>query len=288
MKITKTKRKTPTVFWIVTIIFSIYAFTLVYPFVWMFLNSFKNNGEYLDDSFALPTVWRFENYFKAFTQLKVTGSKTQLGGMFVNSFILALSGTFLNMLLSAITAYIIAKYKFRGRNLIYDVAIFVMTIPIVGSLGAQYKLVSALNLKNNVIGISVLFASPLGSDFLMLYAAFKSTSWEYAESAMMDGCSKIRIFFQIMLPLVFPLIMALSTTCFIGIWNNYSTPMLYLKKAPTVSYGLQAFETTMQYRGANYPVYFAAVMWALIPVVTIFCLLQRKFMGNMVIGGLKG
>lgn len=78
------------VLWSVTILFSIYAFTLIYPYFWLLINTFKNNGEYLDNSFAFPTVWRFENYVKAFSTLKVTGSDTQLLGMFFNSVIFSL------------------------------------------------------------------------------------------------------------------------------------------------------------------------------------------------------
>lgn len=283
------KTKVSAVLWVATAIFSVYAFTLVYPYVWMFINTFKNNGEYLDNSFSLPPeTWRIDNYVKAFTTLKVTGSKTMLPGMFLNSLIFSLAGSIIGIVLSSLCAYVVAKYKFMGRELIYSIAIFTMIIPIVGSLPAQYQLISKLNLKNNLLGIAIIYGSPIGYNFLMLYGAFKSISWEYAESAMIDGCSKFRIYLQIMMPLVAPLIMSLFVIQFIGVWNDYQTPMLYLKKQPTLSYGLYMFEQNMQYRGANWPIYFAAVIMALLPIIAIFIAFQNVLMENTVAGGLKG
>lgn len=282
------KKSGQVVLWVATAIFSVYAFTLIYPYFWLLINTLKNNGEYLNNSFAFPVVWRFENYVKAFSTLKVTGSDTQLLGMFFNSLVFSLAGSIIGILLSSLSAYIVAKYKFVGRELIYSVAIFTMIVPIVGSLPAQYKLVSALNLKNNLLGITILYGGPFGYNFLMLYGAFKSLSWEYAESAMIDGCNKFRIYAQIMMPLVAPLLTSLFVIQFIGVWNDYTTPMLYLKKMPTLSYGLYMFEQNMRYRGANYPIYFAAVIMALLPILAIFIAFQKILMENTVAGGLKG
>ena len=90
------------------------------------------------------------------------------------------------------------------------------------------------------------------------------------------------------MPLVAPLIMSLFVIQFIGVWNDYQTPMLYLKKQPTLSYGLYMFEQNMQYRGANWPIYFAAVIMALLPIIAIFIAFQNVLMENTVAGGLKG
>lgn len=285
MKNTKFER---VIFIIVSILFFIYSFTLIYPYVWLLINTFKNNGEYLDNSFGFPTVWRFSNYIKAFEQLKVTGSNTTLIGMFLNSVLLSTLGSLFGIILSSLAAYVVAKYQFRGRKLIYTVAIFSMIIPIVGSLPAQYKLVSSLGFKNNLFGIALLYAAPFGFNFIMLYGAFKSVSWDYAEAAMIDGCSKFRIFTRIMLPMVSPVIKAIFIIQFIGIWNDYMTPLLYLKKTPTLSYGLYAFEQNMIYRGANYPIYFAAVIMSLIPILILFIVFQKTLLENTTAGGLKG
>ena len=75
---------------------------------------------------------------------------------------------------------------------------------------------------------------------------------------------------------------------FIGIWNDYMTPMLYLRKQPTLSYGIYMFEQMMQYQGANYPIYFAGVIMSLIPIIILFITFQKTLMENTVAGGLKG
>ena len=88
--------------------------------------------------------------------------------------------------------------------------------------------------------------------------------------------------------MVRPTLRALFIIQFIGVWNDYMTPMLYLKKMPTLSYGIYMYEQSMQYRGANYPIYFAGVIMSLIPVILLFIIFNRTLLENTVAGGIKG
>ena len=103
-----------------------------------------------------------------------------------------------------------------------------------------------------------------------------------------DRHRRFRIFTNIMIPLISPVIKSLFVIQFINLWNDYGTAMLYLPKAPTLSYGLYMFEQQMQYKGANYPVYFAGCGLALIPILILFVSFQNVLMENMTAGGLKG
>lgn len=277
---------TKAVLWIVFAVFVLYAFSLLYPFYWAFSNSLKSYVDYWENgSFSFPERLVWGNYAAAFEQIAING--TNLVGMFANSIGLSLGGTLASVLVSAMTAYVVADYDFGGRKIVYAVAIFVMVIPVVGNLPAQYRLLSDLGLKNNLPGMILTYAGGFGFNFFMLYGYFKTISWSYAEAAYIDGANDYQIFWKIMLRQAMPAMFAVGIIQFINIWNDYTTPFLYLNKVPTLSLGLFTFQEKMTYEGANYPVYFSALLMATLPVVILFAAFQKQIMENTVAGGLK-
>ena len=116
------------------IIFALYSLSLLFPFVWMILNSIRSVNEYntltnFKEYLSLPKDWAFSNYIEI---LKKSIGDTNLLKMFYNSLVLTVLGTIVNVFFSACAAYVLSKYKFRGRKLIYAVAIFTMVVPVVG------------------------------------------------------------------------------------------------------------------------------------------------------------
>jgi ABC-type glycerol-3-phosphate transport system permease component len=90
-----------------------------------------------------------------------------------------------------------------------------------------------------------------------------------------------------MLPQAMPSIIALSILSFIGTWNDYMTPFLYLKNWPTLALGIYQFDTMQQYR-SNVPIYYCGVLMSMVPILILFCCMQKTIMENTVAGGLKG
>lgn len=169
---------------LVFIVFAIYAVTLMIPFVWAFISSLKTDDEYYERVFAWPRDWLFGNYIRAFKEFTVNG--VSFLGMFANSLWLTVAGTFISIMVTSMTAYTVAKYDFRGNKFIYRLAIFIMVIPIVGNLPAQYKLIMDLGI-NNPIGILLLYTGGFGMNFIILHGTYRSISWTYAEAAFIDG-----------------------------------------------------------------------------------------------------
>lgn len=195
MKRPKNERITLT---IVFVVFVLYAITLIYPFVMMFYNSFKQSNEFFENIWSIPKNPTSENYKEIFG---IKFMKTGIIGMFKNSVILVTIGVGIGILLSCMTSYIIAKYPFKGSKFVYSVVVVCMMIPTTGSLSATYNLLYKTKLLNKFIG-NFLMQGGFGGVFLYLYAYFKSVSWTYAESAFIDGAGHARVFFQIMLPQV--------------------------------------------------------------------------------------
>ncbi len=275
---------------IVCVFFFIYAVSLIYPFVWAFLNSLKTNKEYFDNSFSLPKDWLFSNYITVFSFLKVPKSNplyyTNLGAMFFNSVWFTVGTSFLGISSSTMVAYALAKYRFPGRQVIYGVSIFVMIIPIVGSMPAYYRLIHNLHIYNSPLYL-VTATGGIGFNFIVMYGFFKNVAWSYAEAGFIDGASNWQVFLKIMMPQARPAFFSLFIIACVGVWNDYMTPLLYLPDYPTVPTGLFLFKQVST-QSNNEPLYFAGVLISMLPVLALFIAFQDVIMSNTVAGGLKG
>lgn len=271
-------------------IFFVYAVSLVFPFLWLLVNSFQNRIIYQinmsdGNAFALPKKLEIANYIYAFKELSYNGSN--IFNMFFNS--IWYTGIHIagNVLMCSFTGYCLAKYNFKGKNIIHTVIIFSMTIPIVGTTGAAFKLMSDLHIYNTPFYVILTSLSGIGMNFLILYGFFRNISWSYAEAAFMDGASHFTVFFKIMLPMARPIILTLSIMSGITYWNEYMNVLLYLPDYPTIASGLFSVSRTLPRLG-NTPAYFAALVISLLPVLVVFSLFSDVIMKNFTVGGLKG
>lgn len=266
-------------------LFLLYAISIILPFLWILMNSLKTNDEFFSNWNMFPGRLRFSNYIDAFQ--KINYNETNLAGMFGNSLILTIENTAAAVFVPVMTAYIVAKYPYKICRILYALALVVQVLPTIGSLPIEYKLVYDLGLNDNFFGIWLLVAGGFTFNFLILYTGFRSVSWTYAESAMIDGAGHFTVFFRIMLPQSKPFITAVFITTFITQWNNYTTPFLYLDKFPTLALGLYEFQQQQLY-ATDMPPLFAGIILSVLPVAALFACMQKTIMENTVAGGIKG
>lgn len=273
------------VFAIVFALFVLYAAGLLIPFLYGFNISLKENGRaWMRDPVSVSFPMYFSNYIEAFKSLKL--GNTNFFMMIFNSIWYAGGSTLFTLIASTCTAYVVSKYNFKGRSVIYVGALIVMMIPIYGSLPAQYRLYSNLNLIDSPLILITAFGG-FGTYFIYIHAFFKGLSWSFAEAAFIDGAGNFKVFISIMVPMLLPSISALAIMNFVGVWNDYAGPILWLPNMPPLASGLYTYEFDMRYT-ANQPVYFAGVILSIIPAVTIFAVFQNTIMSNVYTGGLKG
>lgn len=278
------------VFIVTFVILAAYAVSLILPLLWLAINSFKGIVEYdrhlsTGDSFRFPTKWLFVNYKEVFDAIEY--SDVKFPGMLVHSFYFIAVGGVLQMLFVSATGYVLSKYKFKARGAIYAIAIFAMTLPIIGNMAAGVKLRADLGIQDNLFAVFFTAgAGAWGFEFLMLYAFFKSVSWDYAEAVFIDGGGHFTVFFRIMLPMAMPMLTTLFILSAIAGWNDYTTPMLYFPSYPNVAMGL--WGAAPQLTRNNPSLYFAALVITTLPVLVLFIIFADKIMKNYTIGGLKG
>ena len=291
-KKTKMSRKMDAFQVVLYVIVTIYCLSMIYVLLFGFVNSLKDATDYeWNNPFGLPSKefgWHFDNYAKVLSDFKVFtlgGNEVYLMQMFFNSLFYAVLMSLFCMATQIITAYAIAKYDFRGKSVLYGVAVVVMLLPIIGSLASEVQMAEAFNFRNNLIGVCIMKCKYPGLYFLVFYATFKGLSWTYDEAAQIDGAGHFRVFIEIMLPLIKSTVFAVFILLFIEYWNDYYTPMVFLPESPTMSYGLFLFQTDNK---ASTPVQLASCLMACLPILVVFVAFKDKIMSNVTMGGIKG
>lgn len=270
----------------VFVIFLIYAVALLIPFFYGFSIALKKNGRaFMRDPVKITAPFYFSNFAKAFDAIKINESNTFVT-MIINSIWFSVGSSVIGVFCSTCIAYVVAKYDFKGRKFIYGLTIVLMMIPIYGALPARYRLYSKLGLLNTPLYLITQLGG-FNANFIYIHAFFKSFSWSYAEAAFIDGAGNAKVFFTIALPMLLPSISALLIMTFIGCWNDYMTPLLFLPNMLPLATGLYTYEFNMQYE-ANQPLYFAGVFLSLVPVLTLFVCFQDTIMSKVYSGGIKG
>ena len=254
-------------------------FTLI-PFVWMLSSSLKLDREV----FAFPMRWipetfHWENYIVIWT-------KVPMLTFFKNTAIVALSVTLIQTLTSSFAAYAFAKLRFRGRDTLFLCYIATIAVPWQTYMIPQFVEMRAFGLYDNLQSIMVLQAF---SDFgvFLMRQFYQGIPTELCEAARIDGLSEYGIWARIMLPLSKAAIATLVIFTFVGTWNDYMGPMIYLShdSVKTVQVGLRRF---IQENSSDYHLIMAASMVSLIPVSIVFLCLQKYFIEGIATSGLKG
>lgn len=286
------KRSKPekVIFGIVFVLFLLYAASLLYPLVWLTVNSLMDSFEYNSnvqnlDPFALPTKLVWGNYAEVLNNLD---DSVSFPLMFLNGMWYSVISAFLCVFMPATVAYCLSKFQFPGRDVIYGVAIFSMTIPIIGNMGAQFKFEVDIGIYDTIFHVIITNLGGLGGFyFLVMYGFFRNISSAYAEAVYIDGGGEFVVYFRVMLPQASPILLMLMIMSFIGGWNDYMTPILYLPSFPTVASGMYLVSNTLQRTGRS-PIYFAGLVISMIPVLILFAAFGNKMMNSVSIGGLKG
>lgn len=254
----------------------------IYPFVWMVMASFKTNNEYIASGISLlPQKFQFANYKRAW-------ETAHFSIYFWNTVILTVTVVLIVLTVCSLTGYAIGRYRFRGRILFVSAITATMFMPKGYTIIPVYTLVNSLGLNNSLWGVILAEVGGAHVLFILLFVAhFRGLPKELEESAEMDGSGFFRTFAQIMLPLSKPMLATTAIMQFMWTWNAFLMPLVFTLGKPdlrTLGVGMFQFvgEHTMDWTGMA-----AAASISLLPILTVFVLLQRYFIEG-VAGAIKG
>ena len=217
----------------------IYGLAVLALILWGFSASFRTYASIMQKPWGVFSDLGFENYVGVFNDFKTLkefdgGFKTVFfEEMFFNSLLYAGGGAVLQTLCTAAVAYCTAKYDNKCSKAIHYIVIVTLALPIVGNLASMITVTKALGLFDNIVGSWIMKFGFNNIYYMIFYAFFKKISWEYAESAFLDGGGHYTVFFRIMMPLSVPIIATIFLLNFIQYWNDFETPYMFLPNHTT-------------------------------------------------------
>lgn len=246
------------------------ALVVVYPFFLIVINSFKPGPEILHEPMNLPSRWVLTGYQALFTELNIPL-------LFRNSLILAVGVTLLNLVFDSLVAYSLAKIPFPGRQQIFTFMLGTMMIPSILFLIPTYVVLYRLGWVGHFQSLIIPGAVSIYNIFL-LRQFMSQIPDEVIEAARMDGASEPTIFLQVIVPMVRPALATVAILTFMGSWNDFFGPLLYLNKPElwTLQLGLHQFQTSIP--GENAEKIWAAIAVITTPLLVIYFFLQDQFM----------
>lgn len=259
----------------------ILALSCIIPFALMIVNATRSGAEIMQSFTLIPGKHTKENWDIVFSYFNLfEGMK--------NSLLVAIPATLLTAYFSAITAYALAIYKFKGRNIIFYVIVIFMMIPGQLSLIGFYNLCSKLGLINTYWPLILPAIASPGTVFFLRQYVLSILSPSLLEAARIDGASEIRIFHKIVFPIMMPGVATMSIGAFIGSWNSYLIPLITLvsdNKAtlPVMIAKLNSSTDIAANQGAIY----MAVAVSVVPIIIAFCFFSKYIISSITAGGVK-
>jgi N-acetylglucosamine transport system permease protein len=260
-----------------------WAIVVIFPFTWMIMTSFKTDREIIFDPWKLPATLQWNNFERAWTQ-------AMIGRYVTNSIIVVAGAVTLTLIVSSMAAYVLARYEFPLSKSIFYLFMVGLMFPVFLALVPLFFVVQDLGMLSTRHGLVLVYtAYSLPFSIFFLTGFFRSLPSELAEAAILDGASHYRVFFNIMLPLAKPGVVAIGIFNVIGQWNQFILPLVLNpdQNKYLLSQGL-AFLAIQQGYQNDYSALFAALTITTLPTLAIYVLFQRRIQQGLTAGALKG
>ena len=272
---------------VVTVLLSLGSVIMLFPFLWMLLATLKPGYEiYSGDLF--PHEWTFAGYKEMWTECGYMMEGGIIRG-FVNSIVTTVPVVLVQIIVSAFAAYAFAKLNFVGKNVMFLIFLGTMAIPFAVIMLPQAWLYGRMGLTNGPLAVIIpKFFGSIGTVFFLRQFLFGIPD-SISEAARLDGAGYTRTFISIILPLIMPALATQGILSFIGNWNDFLGPMLFIgdvnwKTLPLLVHDLNGAGGQMEY----VPRALAASLVSLVPIVIVFAAFQKKIIGSIVFSAVKG
>lgn len=288
-------RFTPTTI-VMLVILSLYVLILFTLLYWAVITSLKSQDEFYNYKYQFPKelYLNFIALLNYSVRISVADGDAMVSGyvkiqqQFFNSLFYSVGCAFVKTLTTCIVAYCCTKFKNKFSKIVYNTVIVAMIIPIVGSLPAEVAMAQTFGFYDKVWGMWIMQMNFLGMYFLVFCSGFAAMPDAYSEAAKIDGANQYDILFRIALPFIRSLFGTIFLVNFITYWNDYQTPLVYMPTHPTLAYGILRLAQGADNELSTTPMRIAGPVMLMIPVLILFMIFQKKMLGNLNVGGIKG
>lgn len=263
------------------LIMAIFAVCCLYPIIWLMVNSFKSNKELFYNTWGMPEALQLDNYVRAI-------SKGNIGSSYISSVFITSIAVFLTVFFGAMVSYGITRLRFKGVEMIRGLFSMGMSIPayaVIIPMFAMFNQMKLLDSFTSVIIAHVVFAFPI--TIYILTGFFLTIPSELEEAFIVDGCTMLKGYFKIILPIAKPSIATVSVINFITVWNDLLFPQIFLttmSKMPLPVILTQFADLD----SVDYSGMLAAVVMTVIPTIAVYVFLHDKIIEGMTAGAVKG
>lgn len=265
----------------VYICLSLWALTTIYPLFWVVNNSFKVSRDVMNNSFSIATNPVMTNYTNAFNRIN-------MGQSYMNSLIMSISTVLLVLIFGGLAAYILARFKFRGRNIIYSILVATLLIPTFATIVPVYELLIKWKLVNTYLGLILPQTAGNLAFATLVIAGFMATiPKDLEEAAFIDGCNRYNMFTKIFLPVSRPVFASASIFVFLWAYNDLFSSLIFVNKENVRPIVALLNEISSQY-GTDFGLMASAVSLTVIPVLVIYLFIQRFIEKGLTEGAIKG
>jgi multiple sugar transport system permease protein len=267
--------------WLVELLVALGAALCVLPVALIFVTAFKADSEILNFQSLLPREPTLAN----FQEVLGNPEEIPLGRWFFNSVFISSSVTLLVLTVSSLAAYGLARLELPGRRVVFAIIVATMMVPGQILLVPVYLILNWLGWLDTPLALIVPAGAGAFGVFL-LHQFFLRIPRELEEAAALDGCSRLGIFWHVVLPLSWPAIATLGIFTFVGSWNNFLGPLVFLDSVDsyTLPVGIALFQTSYY---TEYGLTLAASVICTLPVVVVFLLFQKHIIKGVSLSGLK-
>ena len=254
---------------------------IVVPIVYGVLGGFKDTGQLSNNPFGLPDPWHFQNY------TEILQSSFFWRPLFNSTFI-AIATALLVVAVSAMAAFIFARFAFRGRELLFTLFAAGLMFPFAVAILPLFVLLRMTGLLDNPLGVilpQAAFGMPM--TIIILRTFFRSIPREVEEAATLDGCSAFGFFWRILLPMARPAIATVTVIAIVTSWNNFFLPLVVFNDVDlwTIPLGVQQFRGQYTEDTARVLAY---VVLAMVPALAFYAVAERQLIGGLTAGATKG
>jgi len=262
------------------ILLIVYGLIVLIPILDMVSLSFKNFAGIVERPLTLPSVWNWSNYAQAWSQ-------GNLGQFLINTAIVAVSSTVITMALSSMAAYVLARFEFRGNQLIYLGFLAGLALPVQMIAVPLFILMRQLGLIDNLMSLILVYsASGLAFSVFLLVNFIRGVPKDLEESAFLDGAGPVRTFVQIILPLVRPSLTTVAVFNFVAAWNGFFFPLIFLENPNHMTVAVGVLSFIGEY-GTQWNLLLPALVIVMLPTILVFIIASRQFIRNMTAGAVK-
>lgn len=263
-------------------VIAIYLFITLAPLMWVLSTSFKPNEEAINfPPKFLPDRPTIDNYLFVLTDSKLVLS-------LFNSLVVSLASTGLSVAVCALGGYAFARFEFKGKSLLMTTILGLFMIPLVINIIPLYIMLANVGLLNSLVGLVLTFQIiiiPLNIFLLKNY--FETIPKELEEAALIDGCSKIRAFWHIIVPISVPGFVIAAILSFRFSWNEFVLPIVLSNKPDVMVFQVALYQFISLYR-IDWGFLTAGINIALIPIVVLMLLFQKRMIKGMTLGAVRG